>query len=576
MLRATKESSMAAGTKTWQRRMIATGVIGAGILTPLISMTPASAASLCAPPADTVPPQVTGLTVSTQTVDLNSGSRTVTITADASDTSGNGAASGVKSIFVFLRGAREFNNAKLTLASGTAASGTWTGTFTVPKTGRAGTLSVESVEAQDAAHNFQDYSMYGKTPQSPTDVSLQAGWDTSITITGTPPAPPKRVAAGKLTSFGFTPAAVNSTAAVRKVHVTAAFSSPQPSRAGVDFVTVSGRGREFDGKITHASGDQWTGTVRIPRWVGDINLRAQLFAGYPAKDAPRFRNVNADQLELRHFPTKLAVTSGVDKTPPVLKTLSFSPSSVNTTTGKQTVTVTATASDALSGVRNVNVNLNINRAEEASAGASAPATGFYPYAGIGYEQNGFANFPLKLVGGNWVGTATFRECVPSGDWHVTANLGDRAGNNAYYSPKKLVAAGLPGSLTVTSTAGDVEPPEVRDATASGADHTITLDFTEGVKNVTTSTLSVYAVKPAATRYQSTSAVTAMTCSNGTTTVDCSGSGGLVTSAVLTVPTLVGGAVYQVYANLGAITSQLTDGTGNPLSWNGSVAQVTGS
>jgi hypothetical protein len=37
-----------------------------------------------------------------------------------------------------------------------------------------------------------------------------------------------------------------------------------------------------------------------------------------------------------------------------------------------------------------------------------------------------------------------------------------------------------------------------------------------------------------------------------------------------------GKEFQVYANLGGITSQLTDGAGNPLSWNFQAADVTGS
>jgi hypothetical protein len=97
-----------------------------------------------------------------------------------------------------------------------------------------------------------------------------------------------------------------------------------------------------------------------------------------------------------------------------------------------------------------------------------------------------------------------------------------------------------------------------------------------VKNVSTATLSVFANRPAATRFQSATAVTGIVCSDGSTTVDCSGSPDLITSAVLSVPALSVGAEYFVYANLNAVTTQLTDGAGNPLAWSFFAADVTGS
>jgi hypothetical protein len=73
-------------------------------------------------------------------------------------------------------------------------------------------------------------------------------------------------------------------------------------------------------------------------------------------------------------------------------------------------------------------------------------------------------------------------------------------------------------------------------------------------------------------------ISSITCSNGHATVDCSGTGGLITSAVLAVPALSGqvGTKYEVWTNLGSTSSQLTDGTGNPMDWTSDVAEVTDS
>jgi hypothetical protein len=559
-------------TRTWQRRIIATGVVAGAVITPLWSATPASAASLCAPPADTVAPQVTGLTLSKATVDLNSGSRKITVTADAIDTSGNGTPSGVKQVYVEFHGPRYWTDTNLSLTSGTPVDGVWTGTLTVPKGGPAGTWTLRSVSAVDADRNYQNYTNGTTHADSPTDVRFQSGWDTSFTVTGTGPPPPTKVPAGKLTGFRFTPQAVNTTNHAKKVHISATFSDPAPTHVEVFFQRVSGRGIEVNSrlKFTSKGGGKWVGHVTVHRWLGDSKAQAQMFASYGPNVTPRFRSFDAAKLEARHFPSQLAITSGVDKTKPVLNTLTFTPSSVNTVPGPQTITVTATASDALSGVKHVNVDMSIN------GGAGGSAAGFYPFPGLGYYQNSDVYVSLKRSGDTWTGTAKFRRCVPSGNWKVSASVQDRAGNSIYYTSKKLTAASLPGTIAVTATPGDVDPPDVRNATAAGVTNTITLDFTEGVKNVNTSTLSVYAMKPKATRFEATTPINSIQCSNGMAYIDCSGSGGLVTSAILQLTGPIDGLKYQVYANLNQITTQLTDGAGNPLSWNYAVAQVTGS
>jgi hypothetical protein len=236
--------------------------------------------------------------------------------------------------------------------------------------------------------------------------------------------------------------------------------------------------------------------------------------------------------------------------------LSFTPSPVDTTSGAQQVTVTATAHDAKSGVGRSQMEL-FNRSG-------------------GEEQGGFLTVNLTKQGNSLVGHATFRECVPGGSWDVRLFVGDKAGNFVSYTAKKLTAMGLPGHLTVTSTPGDSIAPGVTDGTASAAHDMITLDFSEGVKNVTGSTLSVFARQPAATRFHSPLTISSITCFNGTGAVSCTGSGGLATSAQLDVPDIGAGQQYEVFANLNSVTSQLTDGTGNPLDWSYPAAQVTGS
>jgi hypothetical protein len=533
-------------------------VIALAALTPVVSVAGPAAASanLCHPRADTVAPQITNVTFSTASVDVSNGPATITVTANAVDTSATGPGSGIRRMNVFVSGPRGGLGTSLTLSSGTADNGVWTGTLTVPVTAASGSWTLRQAFAEDRAHNEQDYDSFSAHAQSPTDIRLQAGWDQSFTVTGTAPPPPPTKTAGRLTGFTMSPLAVNTTHAAKKVHLTATFSGRQPVRASVYLASQARGGRFFKGVPLKPVGNHvWRGHFIVTRWVGDGKAQAQLDAQYAANVRPRSRYVSSEQLAARHFPSTVTITSDVDATKPVLQTLAISPGSVDTTGGPIPVTVTATASDTQSGVGRMNISIFSSR-------ENAPG--------------GFVNVALTKQGSEWVGHGTFRECVPSGSWRVDANLSDNAGNFANYRSKDLVAAGLPGRVAVTSTKGDVVPPNVNNATASAAQHQITLDFSEGVKNVTNATLDVFALKPASLRYQHTLPISAITCSNGATNVDCSGSGGLVTSAELSVPAIAAGRTYQLWSNIDSITSQLTDGTGNPLFWGYQVAQVTGS
>jgi hypothetical protein len=552
---------MAVDSCGWRRWTTATAVVAAAVLTPLLSGAPAAAAaSLCGPPADTVPPQVSSVRFSTQSVNLATRHRTVTVTAQATDTAGSGIGSGVTRIVLNLFGAGSGAFVSLSRTSGTPDDGGWQGSFTIAKTARRGTLVLSNVDVSDAAGNTQSYSQFGSHPRSPTDIGLQAGWDTTLTVKGakapTPP-PPAPTKPGKLTGFGLTPQLVDTTSHPKAVRVTASFAGPHP--VGVSVFLASTSGRRFFGtaEMKPTSGGRWVGTITVKQWVGDATAHPQLLVNYGPGVTPHDKNYGPAQLRALRFPASLAITSGVDPTKPVLHTLSFAPSSVDTTSGGQTVIVTATATDALSGVDTVNAGFFIN-----GRGNAQPSL--------------FRSVNLVRAGNEWTGQITFQRCVPSGSWRVNVVVIDGAGNDINDTSAKLIAAGLPGALTVTSDPGDVIAPSVANATASAAVHTITLDFSEGVKNVTPSTLSVFALKPAATRYEHPLPISSVACSNGTGPIDCDGSGGLATSAQLTVPGVSAGQQYRLWANQDAVISQLTDAAGNPLSWSFSVATVTGS
>jgi hypothetical protein len=585
---------MVVSARVWRSSLTAIAVVAVAAVTPLAAAAPAVAAApsisrLCAPPADTVPPQLTSLTFNTTTIDLSKGVRSVTVTAHATDTAA-GVASGVADIEIDLSQSREGFGTDLNLVSGTSTDGTWKGSVRLT---RDGTWSVDELDVVDGQGNDQIYGRNGKTLHSPTDLRLHPDWDSSVTVTGHRPAHPSHPAGklGKLTAFRLAPKAVNTTHHAKTVKVTATFSGHRPSfvdllldseGSGVEFNTASfskakgasiaaatrGFARVASGKTASAafffkvarlkrtSHDHWVGHVKIGRWLGHLVADPNLFTVFDASGTPRFKAFDSDRLKALHFTHSLKITSGVDSTKPALTELSVTPTSVDTTSGSQLVTVTATATDKQSGVAFAQAQLVSPQGQEARGSSQT--------------------FRLTRQGNVWTGQAKIRECVPDGTWRVSLDLVDHAENFAHYSSKTLLAAGLPGQLSVTSHPGDSVPPSVKGGTASAAGHMVTLDFSEGVKNVTDSTLSVFALAPASARFQSPLAISGIVCSDGTGTVACSGSGGLVTSAVLTVPDVTVGHDYEVWANQDSVTSQLTDGAGNPLDWSYRGADVTGS
>jgi hypothetical protein len=563
-----------------------TGLIGSTVLLPLIASTPAAAAAinLCGHPADTVPPQISSLTFSSQAVNTTHGAQSVTLTADAIDTATTGTGSGVKHLEAYLAGPHNYIPVKFHLASGTTDDGVWTGVAAFTRKDWPGAYTLDDISISDAADNYQDYPGYGTTTASPTAVSLQSGWDSQLTLTGPTPTKtkPHTVPSGELSGFTLSPGEVNTTKTSKRVVVIARFKGHQPKRVDVSFFQRPQRGKtrflDLHARL-HSAGHSWRGHITIPRWLGDVKPQAEIDAQFGRGFKPAYRDYDNTKLQLLGFPSAVAVTSAVDTTPPRLTNLSITPATVDTTTGVQTVAVTASATDARSGVQQVDVNFEKNSELGIEFAAGSNPSGATSVSGFGslgdFEDGGSVSVRLTRAGSHWTGTATFRRCVPIGKWHVSAAIFDHAGNDGFFGGPKLRKLGLPSTLQVAAAPQYVFDPVVTAATAAGAYHQITIDFDHGVQNLTTSNLTAYAMSPADKRYQKPLTISAIACSNGKAVIDCSGSAGLVTSAVLTIPKVTGGRHYEVWADLGAKTAQITDAGGLPVSWQYAIAQVTG-
>ena len=118
-----------------------------------------------------------------------------------------------------------------------------------------------------------------------------------------------------------------------------------------------------------------------------------------------------------------------DTAAPALTAFGFTPSTINTTLGSQTVTCNMTLTDALSGVTSAScMFISPDSVYSQSCNAAAPTSGT--------PQNG-----------TWSCVITFPRYSQSGVWTALVSAPDAVGNNASIDPS---LQGLPSDLTITS------------------------------------------------------------------------------------------------------------------------------
>lgn len=160
------------------------------------------------------------------------------------------------------------------------------------------------------------------------------------------------------------------------------------------------------------------------------------------------------------FPNSIALLSVPDLQPPRVSGLSFSPNPVDVSNGPQTVTVSLGATDDLSGIN--------------FTSGYAPCGDFVIQSPTRKQARGIDAFAFKLASGTsldgiWKATFVMPQYSEAGNWTVSGLiLRDNAHNNSSLSGTSLAsalsAAGISGTLTVTSVRPDVTPPDLVDLT----------------------------------------------------------------------------------------------------------------
>ena len=186
------------------------------------------------------------------------------------------------------------------------------------------------------------------------------------------------------------------------------------------------------------------------------------------------------------FPGTLTVVDSTpDTTPPTLLGASFSPSTINTSAGPQTITVSLQVADSQSGADFSNSsacgwNVYLSRAG-ASATESLLLWGGNFTLVSGTAQNGV-----------WQATLTVPQ-YSGGNWSLTnVCLSDAATNRVNLTSAQLTAMGINPVLTDSSTPADTTPPvltglsfapPVVDTSSSSQNVTVTLSASDDISGV---------------------------------------------------------------------------------------------
>jgi len=389
-----------------------------GVVAPVAQAAPAAFdPTSCVP--DYSPPTITAFGFSPKKVNVKKGSKSLSVTARATDTQG---VASMTAIFASPKKGKKQSFAAATLkrTGGSSTNGTFTGKAKVNRWVIPGAWKVSSVIANDTkgAAAFLDYNGLGAKK-----------WSRDLKVVSTPD-----LKAPRLTSFTLAPTKVSTTSKAATVRVTAKAKDKQ---SGVMLIsatlTKAGQKNTVTASLKRTKGSAnngtFSGTVTIPRWVGNAKWAASAQVTDAVGNTKSYTNA---QLKKKKWKRAVTVKSGVDSVAPTVAAFSFSPRAIDSGNGPASVNATATLKDAASGV----------------ASASITWTGPSGYQKLTANLSRVSGSPAS---GTWKGKATTPCYAEAGVWKASATVTDVAGNTRHYTAAQLEAAGHDTELTVTMT-----------------------------------------------------------------------------------------------------------------------------
>jgi len=402
--------------------------------------------------SDTQPPQLIGLTVTPESVDVTAAQQTVTVTVQAlDDLSGLSGVQGQQSpIVVVLRGpsgAQAVQGLPLGILQGVVLNRTADVPVTLPRFIEPGQWGI-TVTLRDNAGNINTIS---------AAVLAVSGFTSTVTVVNATPD----LQGPEVTALSLSPSTLDVSAAdgtfTADVTVTDNLSGFDTSSFAFDFVLTSPSGGQARFQVfgvgpqglQRVSGTNlngvWRGPIRMPRYsepglwrVTSITLR----------DAARnSRSYNATQLAAFGAGAQVSVSSTpADTTLPQINQLAIAPAFIDSSVGPQTVEVTLAMTDALSGVSFdptlPNISTSYGLTFRSPSGAQTRNSTF-----------SFAGRPPTtgtVHNGTWVLSVPFQQFSEAGTWTISRiTVKDRVRNLVnLLTPQQVAALGFPTTLEV--------------------------------------------------------------------------------------------------------------------------------
>ena len=294
-----------------------------------------------------------------------------------------------------------------------------------------------------------------------------------------------------LVTLSFSAASVNVSAAAQTLTVNATITDDLSgfNYGYIEFISPSGQtaGYYQSGYFTRISGTSLNGgyqvNVPFPKFVEPGVWTASV---YLQDNAGNSITLQSTTLVSLGFPGTLTVVDSTpDTTPPTLLGASFSPSTINTSAGPQSITVSLQVADSQSGAVFSNssfyaVNAYLSRAGTGTTDSLLLWGGNFTLVS-GTAQNGV-----------WQATLTMPR-YSGGSWALSlVNLSDAVTNHVSLTSTQLAAMGINPVLTDSSTPSDTTPPvltglsfapTVVDTSSSSQNVTVTLSASDDISGV---------------------------------------------------------------------------------------------
>jgi hypothetical protein len=368
---------------------------------------------------DTTPPQLSGVTATPASVSTCTSAQGTTIGVQASDSSGVGF------VTAYLTGpGGQSRSAPATLDEGSATSGHWSASLTLPEHSQQGVWSI-SIQAGDTTGN----STYISSAQLAVDGFTSAVQQTCAGDTSPP----------QIIGVMLTPETVDTSGGSRSV-VVDVHATDNLSGVGSLQATLSSGGQSQSAPASLQSGGTaldgtWQATITLPRWSRQgpwlLSLSATDQIGNSISLAP-------SQIEALGLPDSIAQTGEEDDTAPTASKGSISPNSFDTSQHAVQVAVSLHTTDAQSGTELVRVEF------------TSPSGTQHVYG----EANLTSGSPQE---GTWTATLEFPQFSQQGSWTPRLELWDAFGNRRVYTAAELSAifpvvgvAGKPPTITKLS------------------------------------------------------------------------------------------------------------------------------